>query len=236
MSFEQITKGLYPQKYNVKIQNWLRERYGKETAEDIWNRTKQSYVEYMKDLPDYGGKKGGHAAAIYGGLLIFSLYPLLPDQPPISELQDFVQTLFMGPFTALGKVFDLNRSADMRLIDAVFQATGRKDRKSILKYPAGFMNINEPYDKENRISRYRFTQCPNAAFAAKHGLNHVLPLLCNSDYFGIREIHGQLIRCSTCGNGSQCDYCVVGSRHPLAQQYETVTDEGGFLVSRRKEQ
>jgi hypothetical protein len=84
------------------------------------------------------------------------------------------------------------------------------------------------------VSRYSFTQCPNAEFAKRHGLLHVLPLLCNSDFFGISEIHGTLIRCGTCGNSDRCDYCVVGSDNSLAKDYEIVKDELGFLVSRKK--
>jgi hypothetical protein len=64
---------------------------------------------------------------IYGGLLVFALYHSLPDHPPVSELQDFVQNLFMKPFVILGKIFDLNRSFDMKLIDLVFQKTGDRD-------------------------------------------------------------------------------------------------------------
>ena len=63
----------------------------------------------------------------------------------------------------------------------------------------------------------------------------MLPLLCNADFFGIGEIHGRLIRRGTCGNSGRCDYLVVGSKNELAAGYETVTDEAGFLVSRRKE-
>lgn len=33
----------------------------------------------------------------------------------------------------------------------------------------------------------------------KHNLMHVLPLLWNSDYWGISRIHGTLIRYGTCG-------------------------------------
>ena len=165
---------------------------------------------------------------------IFALYPALPDRPPVSELQDFVQNLFMGPFIKLGKIFDLNRPSHMRLIDKVFRKSGNRDRKDILRYPAGFINIDTPYDNENHAARYSFTQCPNAEFAKKHGLLHVLPLLCNSDFFGISEIHGALIRCGTCGNSDKCDYLVVGNRNPIAAEYETVLDERGFLVSRKK--
>jgi hypothetical protein len=167
-------------------------------------------------------------------MLVFALYTALPDQPPISELEGFVQNLFMSPFTKLGRIFNLNRSFDMWLIDKVFHRVGRRDRKDIKTYPDGFIAANEPYDKGKRVSRYSFTQCPNAEFAKKHGLLHILPLLCNSDFFGISEIHGTLIRCGTCGNSDRCDYCVVGSDNSLAKDYEIVKDELGFLVSRKK--
>ncbi len=221
--------------YCAPVRAWLAERYGSAQADTIWEKVMERYNAWLPDLPDYGGIKNGHARAIYGGLLIFALYPALPDQPPITELQGFVQELFMGPFMKLGKVFDLNRAFDMRLIDKVFRRSGNRDRKDAEKYPDGFINVDAPYDKAHRAARYSFTQCPNAEFAKKHDLLHVLPVLCNSDFFGIRAIHGELIRCGTCGNSDVCDYCVVGSENPMAKEYETVTDAGGFLVSRRKQ-
>lgn len=221
--------------YSMPVKKWLSSRYGKE-AEGIWKKAVRNYNNYLQDLPDYGGKKNGHARAIYGGLLIFALYPALPDSPPISEIQEFVNNLFMGPFISLGKVFDLNRSFDMWLIDKVFRKSGNRDRKDIKQYPAGFINVDELYDREHHAARYHFTQCPNADFARSHDLLHVLPLLCNSDFFGIDQIHGCLIRCGTCGNSDRCDYLVVGSKNEIAARYETVTDEKGFLVSRKKEE
>ena len=65
------------------------------------------------------------------------------------------------------------------------------------------------------------------------GVNKMTPLE-GCDFFGIRQIHGQLIRPGTCGNSGVCDYLVVGSENPIAMEYETVMDEGGFLVSRKK--
>ena len=219
--------------YRKPVKKWLCERYGNEQAEEVWKKTVEQYNSYLPDLPDYGGKKNGHAMAIYGGLLIFSLYPLLPDQPPISELQDFVSNMFMGSFVKLGKIFDLNRPSNMKLINKIFKKSGDGDRRDITKYPAGFINVEEAYDKENHIARYHFTQCPNAEFAKQHNLLHVLPLMCISDFFCIEQLHGTLIRCGTCGNSDKCDYCVVGNRNPLANEYVIVTDEQGFLVSRK---
>ena len=84
--------------YCGKVKRWLNERYGDAQADDIWRKTEAAYAAYLNDLPYYGGKKNGHAYAIYGGLLIFSLIPSLPDRPPQAELQDFVQKLCMEPF------------------------------------------------------------------------------------------------------------------------------------------
>jgi signal peptidase I len=219
--------------YCKPVKEWLAERYG-EQADEVWNKTVDQYNAFLTDLPDYGGKKNGHAMAIYGGLLVFSLYAVLPDRPPISELQDLTCNMFMGNFVKLGKIANLNKPLYMWLVNKAFKKSGDGDRRDIVKYPAGFVNVEEPYDKENHIARYHFTQCPNAEFAKKHNMLHVLPLLCNCDYFGIEQLHGTLIRCGTCGNSDKCDYCVVGNENPLAKEYEIVTDEYGFLVSRKR--
>ena len=220
--------------YCADVRQFLTERYGQTEGASIWTAVQKQYNAWLNDLPDYGGRKNGHAEAIYGGLLVFALYVSLPDQPPITELQVFVQHMFMAPFIKLGRIFNLNRSAHMWLIDKVFRRSGNRDRKDAQAWPAGFINEDAPYDRRHRAAGYRFTQCPNADFAKSHGLLHVLPLLCNCDFFGIRQIHGQLIRQGTCGNSGVCDYLVVGSENPIAWEYETVTDEGGFLVSRKK--
>ena len=66
----------------------------------------------------------------------------------------------MSPFVKLGKVINLNRKANMRLINRVFQSVGDKDRKQIQQYPHTFCNIGEPFDKENYAARYSFTNAP----------------------------------------------------------------------------
>ena len=155
-------------KFCAEVEKWLKERYGEEEGTKLWEATSRQYNKYLEELPDYGGKKTSHALAIYGSIVIFSLYPLLPDHPPVEELQELVTSLFMSGFVRLGKIFNLNRSLDMRLINKVFQKVGEKDRKQYAQHPAGFCNVSEPYDKKNHAARYHFTQCPNAEFAKKH--------------------------------------------------------------------
>lgn len=42
-------------------------------GKELWEATGRQYGEYLKVLPDYGGKKTSHALAIYGSIVIFSL-------------------------------------------------------------------------------------------------------------------------------------------------------------------
>ena len=50
----------------------------------------------------------------------------------------------MSGFVKLGKIFDLNRSFDMWLIDKVFQGVGKRDRKLYTQHPVCFCNVSEP--------------------------------------------------------------------------------------------
>ncbi len=86
--------------YCEPVKEWLEQRYGAKEAEAIWNKVVENYNSYLAEMEDVGGKKNNHAKAIYGGLLVFALYPALPDQPPISELSDFINHMFFGPFVS----------------------------------------------------------------------------------------------------------------------------------------
>lgn len=217
--------------YWKEIQKWVKERY--ENYDPILQQIEESYNTYLKDLPDYGGKDNNHSHAIYGAVLVFSFVQALTERVPNEKLQGFIEELFMGQLKTLGKLININRPLDMRLAASIFINSAKKDQKQAQQYPDTFITEFEPYDVKNHAVRYSFTQCPNAQFAKKYNLTHILPLLCNSDFYGISQIHGKLIRFSTCGNGNICDYLIVGNQNPIAKEYETVMDEGGFLVSRR---
>lgn len=80
-----------------------------------------------------------------------------------------------------------------------------------------------------------FYAVPKCGICEEHDLMQVLPLFCNSDYWGMSQLHGALIRRGTCGNADRCDYCVVGSENSMAKEYEIIKEEAGFLASRKIE-
>lgn len=227
-------KTLYPKSYEKTVRKWLADRYGRSQMELVWDKTLKKYNDYLLEAPDYGGTKNGHSMSIYGSMLVFALVDSLPDQPAFGELQELTQTLFMEPFMKLGKLFDLNRRADMAIMDKVFRNVAKRDRKESREWPCGFHTAYDGFDKQKQSTSYHFTQCPVAEFAKKHNMLKVLPLMCNCDYFGIEQIHGKLIREGTCGISDRCDYLIVGSNNPVANEYETAADENGLLISVRK--
>jgi len=137
----------YPESYERQIRKWLRNRYGKQQTKQIWDKTMKKYKDFVTESPDYGGTKNGHSMSIYGGMLVFALLTALPDQPAFEELQKFTQELFMGPFIKLGKIFDLNRSRDIFLLDKVFRNVAGRDGKDSLKWSCGFHTVYDGFDK-----------------------------------------------------------------------------------------
>ena len=214
------------------VQKLLHRYYDDRTAEDLWEKVQLKYAEFLEEEPALGGAK--ITVSIYDPILIFAWYAVVPDKPPIEDIQRDAYDCFMGSFDALGKVFNLNRKLDNRLAGKIFKKTSDTREKEIEELPASFRMGGYSYDKENGAIRYSFTQCPNAEFAKRHHMEHVLPVMCNCDHFAMQKLHAALIREGTCITSDCCDYCIVGDKSPLAAAYELTKNEDGLLISVKK--
>lgn len=229
LKFDQKRHCLYTKKSKKLILEYLSNEFGKEKAEELWEKIQLKYVEFVNDCPDVGGKKNNHAVAIYGSLLIFAFCEAAVPDKSIEELQSLVYKIFMeDSFKILGRIFDLNKPFHMKLANKVFSKSGQKDQRLAKQYPAGFITVTEPFDEEHQAVRYYFSQCPNAEFAKKHGLTRWMPLFCNCDYLAMRELGCELIRHGTCTNGDRCDYYMVGSNNPIVKKYPLKVDQDGL--------
>ena len=224
---------LYTKNAKKCVQKLLHRYYDDETAEGLWEKAQLKYCEFLEDEPALGSAK--ITVSIYDSILIFAWYAVVPDKPPIEDIQQDVYECFMGSFDALGKVFNLNRRLDSRLAGRIFKKTSDTRAEEIEKLPASFRMGSYSYDAENGAIRYSFTQCPNAEFAKRHHMEHVLPVMCNCDHFAMQRLHATLIREGTCITSDCCDYCIVGDKSPLAAEYELVKNDGGLLLSVKKD-
>lgn len=231
LQFDRTKHAIYTPKAKEQIQKLLARDYDSAEAETLWEKIQIQYVEYLKEEPALGGLK--LSAGVYDSILVFAYYVTIPKKPALADIQEGVYEIFMGGFNSLGRIFDLNRGFDMKLAGIIFKSALKKKEKESVKFPASFHVDQFSFDKKEGIIRYGFTQCPSAEFAKRHGLEHVLSLMCNCDHLAMSKLHAGLIRCSTCVTGNVCEYCIVGDRNPLMQEYEQITDENGLWLSRR---
>ena len=233
LPFDRTKHMAYTKNAKKCVQKLLRRYYDKHTAEKLWEKVQLQYCEYLKDEPALAGLK--ITTSIYDPILIFAGYAVVPDKPPLEEVQQDIYKSFFGSFDLIGKVFDLNRKPDNKLAASIFQKVNDVRVEEIKKFPESFRMGSCSYDKDNGIVRYSFTQCPNAEFAKRHHMEDMLPVLCNCDHLAMQAIHAALIRKGTCVTSDCCDYCIVGDKNPIAEEYELVKAENGLLLSVRKE-
>ena len=210
----------------------LRRYYDEKSAADLFEKIQLRYCEYLKGEPALAGLK--ITVSIYDPILIFAWYAVVPDKPALEDIQQDVYDCFMGSFDLLGRIFNLNRKADMRLAGKIFAKTSAIRMKEAEMFPESFHMGGFDFDKENGVVRYSFTKCPNAEFAKRHHMEDVLPVMCNCDHLAMRKLHAILIREGTCCSERSCDYCIVGDRNPLAQDYVLKKMENGLWVSVKK--
>ncbi len=215
------------------VRKLLRRYYDEKTADELWEKVQIQYCEYLKDEPALAGLK--ITASIYDPILIFAWYAVIPDKPPLEEVQQEIYQSFFGPFVLMGRLFDLNRRTDNRLAARIFQKANDIRVEEIRRFPESFRMGSCSYDRDNGIIRYSFTQCPNAEFARRHNMEDVLPVLCNCDHMAMQAIHAVLIREGTCVTSDCCDYCIVGDKDPIAEEYTLIKAENGLWLSVRKE-
>lgn len=231
LAFDRTTHILYSKHAEKLIRAQLRRDYGAAQADELWEKVQLQYAEYLKDAPDMGGKSNAHAMGIYDGHLVFAYYTVLPVKPTIEHLQALTDEIFMSSLRTLGKLFNMNSGWQLRLLSKIFQKVGAADKATETRYPESFHMVNEPFDAKNGVIQYCFTRCPHADFAKAHGLEHIMPALCNCDYVGMAYLHAGLIRRGTLMHGDCCDYCIVGDKNPLLRHHPCVTDENGFWVN-----
>ena len=231
LPFDRTKHVCYSKNAKKCVQKLLRRYYDEQMAAGLWEKIQLQYCEFLKEEPAM--KDAKITTSIYDPILVFAWYQVIPNKPPLGDVQQDIFKSFMGSFEIMGKIFNLNRKFDNGLAAKIFQKANDIRVEEIKKFPESFRMGYSSYDKENGVIRYSFTQCPNAEFAKRHHMEDVLPVMCNCDHMAMQKLHAALIREGTCCTGACCDYCIVGDQNPMANAYDLVKRENGLLVSVR---
>ena len=207
------------------IKKHLSEKYSKNEVELFWKKIIQQYAVFLKDLPDFGGKKSRHngPGGTYDCISLFAYYEVLNHEPSLEELYQMNCEVFLPEFKKMAGIVNANKSFLRRLLHLAFVMTAKTDENR----DGGYIMKVEPYNKKEGV-RYRFERCPIAEFAKNHGYLNIMPAFCNSDYPAMEYINATLIRKHTCANSDICDYWIVGDKSIEAKEHPRKTDNDGY--------
>lgn len=222
--FDRSCHVLYSQKCKKEIMNKLARHYPADQIDEVFTAVQKQYSDYLKTFrTDLGGQANFHngVAGTYDCIALFSYYVVCKDKTSVTEIEEMNNNLFLPPFRKL-RFVNCNRPLMMKLMYKAFaSAKTRCDKWNDYK-----MNI-APY-LEGEPIRYEFTACPVAEFAKEHDLLHILPAMCNADFYAMELLHAKLVRKTTCGNGVVCDYTICGDKDAYLQKHKEYVDEDGY--------
>lgn len=219
---------LYSKPCKKEIQKRIALHYPAEKTEKVWEQVQRKYAEFLSDWrTDLGGKKNFHngAGGTYDCIAIMSYYAVCRDEVSLREIEEIEESLILPSFRRL-KFVNCNKPFWRKLMYKAFT----RAKAGCDKWYDYEMKV-APYDK-NKPIYYEFTACPAAEFAKKHGLEEVMPALCNVDYASMELIRARLIRTSTCVDGCKCDYTICGDRDPYIKEHPEYRDRAGYRRNR----
>lgn len=219
---------LYSAECKQEILEKIRLHYPCEKADEVFEAVQLQYSDYLKDYrTDLGGKANFHngVAGTYDCIALFSYYTVCRDKTSFAEIEEMNNNLFLPAFRKLSFV-DCNKGIYRKLLHMSFKIAEKKCKK----WNDYTMKV-QPYRKGEPI-RYEFTTCPVAEFAKEHNLLDVLPALCNGDYVAMELMHAKLVRKSTCGNGSVCDYAIYGDEDERLKEHKEYVNAEGYRTNK----
>ena len=225
---------VYSRRAKQAVQKRLEAEYGPEDADILWGTVQKQYVAFLRECPEYGGKKNSKSSVIYDALLMFAWYAAVPHRPGTDEMRKLANDMFVEPAKKMKKVYGLGMPGGFKAAGKILIKQLEKDAKSCEKYD-GFVSSGDAIDPARGILAFHFDKCPLAEFAKANGLEEMMPSLCNTEFRVVKELSGELIRRGTVMSGDKCDFCVLKQDDPVATCYITDVDEKGYLISRQIE-
>ena len=145
------------------MRKYLSAKFSEEEADVYWKRILTQYEAFLKDLPDFGGKKSRHngPGGTYDCISLFAYYEVLNHEPSIDELYEMNCEVFLPEFKKMAGIVNANRPFLRRILHLAFKMTAKTDEGR----EGGYIMKVEPYSKDG--VHYRFDRCPIAEFAKR---------------------------------------------------------------------
>ena len=199
-----------PKGTKLAVQQALEITHSASEINAILTRTQTLYNSFIREAPAPGGMNLLRSQ-YYGGLSVFAFYEAMDRNVETDVLQEILWRMLLGGGDIHKRTpirFPFSGTRLQRLAYAVLQryASFANKRVDSGRWINTWKFAVNPEEHKNGISM-PLMNCPVAAFAKKHGYEHLMPLFCGSD-FKVAERYGmRLIREHTEADGfPDCDF------------------------------
>lgn len=200
------------------------EKYFPEEKETIYAKADRYYANFLKQMPDLGGKENPMAKNMLDWFTILSFFEAsnhVIDGEALLQMKEEEAKRF----SFLGKFINGNRSKWVYRLFNRFYRTYDKKLKAHQEKGEWKDSWKVEINPEGRTQGYCFhlIWCPIAVFAKENGYEELLPYLCRSDHYLAEALHIRLIRTKTEALGGDCcDYWYVGDESPVLEEYKNL--------------
>lgn len=208
-------------KYAKPYERYCAKRFPDRKAE-ICAEAEKYYAQFLKQMPDLGGKENMMAANMEDWFTILSFYEASGHELGGEALLE-IKSAAVDSLRFLGRLIDGNRSRwPYRLMEKFYIKYQRQLREHRAKgewTDSWDVELN-PRGRAEGVS-FNLIGCPIARHAKEHGYEELLPYLCRTDHMLTELLHVRLIRTQTEAlGGALCDYWYVGDKSAAAQEYK----------------
>ena len=199
-----------PKGTRLAIRKSLEKTHTDSEVKKILARTQVLYNTFIEEAPAPGGMNILRSQ-YYGGLSVFAFYEAMNGQAGEDILQEILWSMLLGGGDIHKKKsirFRFSGTWLQRFAYAILQryASFTNERVDSGRWNNTWKLAVNPEGHQNGISM-PLMNCPVAAFAKKHGYEHLMPLFCGSD-FKVADRYGmRLLRKHTEAEGfPDCDF------------------------------
>ena len=218
---------IYSKAAGKVMARYLKKQYTPQEGDRLQKAADRQYQQFLKELPDLGGKKNYQAQSVYDCIALFALYEVLPQKMSLEAFEELVNQIFVPGYKPVAWV-NMNWKPVQRIAARIFAHLAKVGKAHEAQWPGNYHMYALPYDPKEGV-HFGFTSCPIADFARAHGYTHLMPAMCNPDYPTLAVIKAGLIRTRTCAEDECCDYWILGDQAPQMQEHPLYRDGKGFL-------
>lgn len=204
--------------YAKPYEQYCREKFP-DDAPRIFAKAEESYLAFMKEMPDLG--KNMMAKNMLDWFTILAFYEASEHKLDGEVLLE-IKRRAVDKLKFLGHLIDGNRQKwPYKLFEKTYVKYIRmqKAHQAQGEWMDSWRVVLNP---EHRTEGFCFhlVGCPIARHAKEHGYEALLPYLCKTDHYLAEVMHARLIRTQTEAHGGDCcDYWYVGDKSPVLESY-----------------